>query len=151
LTFGGGPSAPYKSRPEDRALVRERLRVDAVDYERLNELVVEGDVKWMARAACNGEAVNFFPERGNQAWAARAMCAGCPVRLECLAYGLEDQDGIWGGFGAAPREKIRVKWRAEYYDGPDHGTTARYSAGCKCGECRKANTAYKRERDKWSA
>lgn len=27
---------------------------------------------------------------------------------------------------------------------PDHGTTARYRQGCRCSDCRRANTAYKR-------
>lgn len=28
---------------------------------------------------------------------AKAVCAGCPVITDCLALGLDEEEGIWGG------------------------------------------------------
>lgn len=44
--------------------------------------------------------------------AAKKICAGCPLRLECLDYGLQNSEiGIWGGLTESQREAFRRKVR----------------------------------------
>lgn len=60
---------------------------------------------WMANASCaevGGDA--WFPTKGGSneradARAAQLICRRCPVRAECLTFGIENSDGygIWGG------------------------------------------------------
>lgn len=73
---------------------------------------------WMARAACaDADLSLFFPEqkRGYHAisvvQAALAVCAGCPVRPECLEYGLSERFGVWGGTTEGKRRHIRYQRR----------------------------------------
>src|SRR5947209_6382070 len=51
---------------------------------------------WIGQAACAGvDSTLFFPAKGENIDAAMALCAGCPVKLECLAFALEhDCQGI---------------------------------------------------------
>jgi WhiB family redox-sensing transcriptional regulator len=63
--------------------------------------------EWQKDALCLGRPTEwFFPERNSEnrnGWLtpadrrAKALCARCPVRRECLEYGLKDEYGIWGG------------------------------------------------------
>lgn len=75
--------------------------------------VVSGDANfhWQDLAACrgmaekrkpNGEVVDYFfdtyetDEESRDA--VKALCASCPVRQNCLIYGLENKlSGVWGG------------------------------------------------------
>jgi WhiB family transcriptional regulator, redox-sensing transcriptional regulator len=65
----------------------------------------EDPTAWTARAACHGHSELFFPPfaerpqtRIKREAKAKAICAGCPVMLECRAYGREHHEyGIWGG------------------------------------------------------
>ena len=76
-----------------------------------------GRPAWQLRAACLGVGADvFFIERGGgaqkQAAMAKAVCAACPVRAECLEYGLslpepERHYGIWGGLTEKERRKLR--------------------------------------------
>jgi WhiB family redox-sensing transcriptional regulator len=67
---------------------------------------------WFARAACRGMPVETFVPTGKSASldAARRVCAGCPVRVECLAYALADPDldrfGVFGGLTARERRQL---------------------------------------------
>lgn len=66
---------------------------------------------WMIHAACIDQPVDvFFPERGDDSTRARRICAVCPVRLLCLAYGLHENHGMWGG--TTPRERQRLRFKA---------------------------------------
>lgn len=53
----------------------------------------------------------FFPEKGGANPAnvrvAKQVCGPCPVRVECLDYGLEEKLGIWGGLGEHERRDLR--------------------------------------------
>lgn len=69
---------------------------------------------WKQHAACTGlDPDLFYPPPGAigraQADAARTVCAGCPVRLNCLAYALANGEelGIWGGTTERDRRRIR--------------------------------------------
>lgn len=63
---------------------------------------------WRARANCRGVDPDlFFPERGSSQREAKAVCAGCEVRAECLAEGLHETVGIWGGTSERERRVLR--------------------------------------------
>jgi WhiB family redox-sensing transcriptional regulator len=74
--------------------------------------------EWFEQSLCRDvpEASNvelFYPERANTPGGkhlipARKLCLKCPVRYECLEYGLEDQFGIWGGHSLSQRRRIIV-------------------------------------------
>lgn len=44
---------------------------------------------------------------GPQIARAKAMCAACPVRRTCLAGGLREEWGIWGGYTRPERFRAR--------------------------------------------
>ena len=53
---------------------------------------------WMIRAACRGQGLDtFFPEQGQPSRRAKTVCQTCPVSAACLAYGLGEEFGVWGG------------------------------------------------------
>jgi hypothetical protein len=66
---------------------------------------------WQERAACNSTGLPhltarervalFFPADGDYR-AARDVCAGCGVRGECAAAGV-NQHGLWGGLSENER------------------------------------------------
>ena len=65
---------------------------------------------WQERGLCaQSDPEAFFPELGASTREAKRICARCPVRSECLEYGLEhgEQFGIWGGL--TPRELRQVR------------------------------------------
>jgi WhiB family redox-sensing transcriptional regulator len=74
--------------------------------------LVEEQLEWRSLAACIGVDQNvFFLDRGGvvqKSAKARAICATCPVRIQCLAYAVnEDMDvGIWGGQTSQQRNRI---------------------------------------------
>ena len=76
------------------------------------------DDSWYRLAACRGMATGlFFPESAGPAPAvvaeAKAVCARCPVRERCLAVGLREEHGIWGGLTAGERRAARRAERGE--------------------------------------
>jgi WhiB family transcriptional regulator, redox-sensing transcriptional regulator len=65
---------------------------------------------WTADAACADHPPDlWFPRRGEAVGTARAICQGCPVRLPCLRYALENNEryGMWGGRSERERRKLR--------------------------------------------
>lgn len=64
---------------------------------------------WMARGACRGmDPSIFIPERRDQTTTdAKRVCASCPVRDECLEYGIFEPYGVWGGKTDNERRRIR--------------------------------------------
>lgn len=63
----------------------------------------------MARAGCLGMDPNiFYPHPGDPVEPAREVCRTCPVKPECLEYGLMVNDpGIWGGLTHRERKLMR--------------------------------------------
>lgn len=100
-------------------------------------------MSWRERAACRGcDPEMFFPERGaNTVAQTKAVCAGCEVRDECLAENLGERVGVWGGLSERERRILR---RDQPRSVPPHGTRTRYVYGCRCVECRLADSTYKR-------
>ena len=69
---------------------------------------------WMRRAACHGKPTEmFFPPRGGDTSTPKAICAECPVRKECLAYGMNERQGIFGGLTERERRALRSQRRRE--------------------------------------
>lgn len=70
------------------------------------------DDSWYHLAACRGTPTAlFFPDPGRPDMAAvvevKAVCAHCPVRERCLAVGLREEHGIWGGLTVGERRAVR--------------------------------------------
>lgn len=69
------------------------------------------DRSWMDRAACvgveNGDAIFFSESSAGRPVAAKAICGRCPVREECLEYGLTENFGVWGGLSVRERRRLR--------------------------------------------
>lgn len=66
---------------------------------------------WMRAAACAYvDPELWYPhDKGDPGVAAKRICRGCPVRIECLEYALDNNEdhGIWGGLSRQERWKIR--------------------------------------------
>ena len=65
---------------------------------------------WMADAVCaQTDPEAFFPEKGGATRPAKKLCDACPVRAQCLAYALanNEQWGIWGGLSAHQRQALK--------------------------------------------
>lgn len=70
------------------------------------------DESWRQVADCRDTDPSvFFPVGTVEAQAlyerARGVCAGCPSRLQCLAFGLGEDNGCWGG--TSPRDRRRIR------------------------------------------
>ncbi|MFF5451838.1 WhiB family transcriptional regulator [Streptomyces sp. NPDC012950] len=68
--------------------------------------------EWQERAACaRVEPDLFFPERSDSVTReTRRVCWDCPVRAECLAHALanDETDGLWGGLTPRERRQLRT-------------------------------------------
>jgi hypothetical protein len=69
------------------------------------------DFEWMRDARCLGMVDPMWDESTPSVEALR-VCFRCPVRSECLAYGLSRPDasdaGVMGGTGYYDREQVRA-------------------------------------------
>jgi WhiB family transcriptional regulator, redox-sensing transcriptional regulator len=75
----------------------------------MNAFIIPDAPEWQDRAACAGNDVDLFVSEstGSHYRYARTVCADCPVKAECLDYGLHEEYGMWGGLG--PRQRRRVR------------------------------------------
>jgi WhiB family redox-sensing transcriptional regulator len=50
----------------------------------------------------------FFPEKGGSTEAAKKLCEKCPVKTECLAFGLANREpyGVFGGLSTRQRDRL---------------------------------------------
>lgn len=84
------------------------------DLARLGDLCAAGPtLAFTQRGACRdmGSAA-FYPKRGEAA--PFEVCARCPVRLDCLAWGLvHERSGTWGGASENERRRLRRQLRVE--------------------------------------
>lgn len=68
-----------------------------------------GSRPWMDEALCaQVDTELFYPEKGGSTRQAKQTCTSCPVREQCLAYALENDErhGIWGGLSERERHKL---------------------------------------------
>ena len=88
---------------------RKLMRLDAEAWD------------WRLRGACRSrDSVLFFHSdrmprsiRDGRDAVAKALCRRCPVRPECAAYALREDEpyGVWGGFTEGERVCLRaVGW-----------------------------------------
>lgn len=117
---------------------------------------------WMVDAACRQMPTSlFFKGRYESHAEIKAICAECPVREQCLEYGIDEPYGMWGGMSAKQRRKLRVQRRRESGEvsAPKRyparvalcGTQSGYSRHLRqqtpmCDECREAHSEYERRR-----
>lgn len=78
---------------------------------------------WMRRAACKGHPPEWWwPEANDNPTRDRAqgICAKCPVRADCLEYGLSrpKEVGILGGLTERQRKALRRQLRRHPHLGP---------------------------------
>lgn len=71
--------------------------------------------EWRIRAQCNGaDPELFFPMRGLSGRGGQTRrtiqqyCEQCPVIDECLAEGMQERFGVWGGKTPEERKAIRA-------------------------------------------
>src|SRR5690349_4833560 len=116
-------------------------------------LLFRAQADWTLHAACGGMVSSrsdpWHPQPKDaevQYAAARRVCASCPVRLACLADGLylletspTGVEGMWGGHTPAELKELAKGLRMPSRKAAQHGTRAKYVAGCKCELCRWAN------------
>lgn len=65
---------------------------------------------WMVDAVCpTTDPEAFFPEKGGSTKSAKAVCSGCPVRPDCLAYAIanDERHGVWGGLSERNRRRLK--------------------------------------------
>ena len=73
----------------------------------LEELLI-ARAEWHRDPLCREHPeIDWFPEVGEDRRPAKAICARCPVREQCLAAGIDNPDGIWGGLGWRERRRLR--------------------------------------------
>ena len=70
------------------------------------------DEDWVLSAVCRQvDPELWFPEQGGGASVVKKICHGCPVRQECLDYGMDERFGIWGGFSEKERRSMPKGYR----------------------------------------
>ena len=74
------------------------------------------DESWRLEALCaETDPEAFFPEKGGSTREAKRVCVGCPVRMQCLEYALDNDErfGIWGGLSERERRRVKLSRRSE--------------------------------------
>lgn len=67
---------------------------------------------WRDEAACRkSDPEMWYSDDTYSGIAARTICGDCPVRVDCLRDGITDPFGIWGGWSAAERRRLRERMR----------------------------------------
>ena len=70
---------------------------------------------WRDRAAClERDTEVFFPEGDQPTLAAKSYCRRCPVRQDCLAHSIANNEryGIWGGVSEHTRTLLIQRLRS---------------------------------------
>lgn len=87
--------------------------------------------QWKKNATCRGMGTELFFDKDSLA-ECKKICAVCPVKTECLEYGLfHGSHGIWGGVSAMARCKINVDKRFVCAAGHD----CRWNERLVCYQC----------------
>ena len=94
-------------------------------------------MSWRSDAAClDADPETFFLlGRGGSYSDARKVCSSCLVAADCLADGIDEPFGMWGGMTPDERRELRDS-------SAKCGTRSHYRAGCREPGCVAANTAY---------
>ena len=63
-------------------------------------------------AACKGkDPAIFYPQTYLDDKPAKAICSGCTQQEPCLALGMHETEGIWGGMTPSERRREAVRRR----------------------------------------
>lgn len=109
---------------------------------------------WRSEALCaQADPERWFPDKGGNPKPALAICAVCPVREQCLAHALANNEtyGIWGGKTARQRQELagRRNVSATHCRNSHEYTpanTAMTAQGRRCRECQNRANRELRER-----
>jgi WhiB family redox-sensing transcriptional regulator len=80
------------------------------------QLLIQSTPDWHDEAICKGATKVFYPDANadkresvRNINRAKKICAGCPVRVECLEYAIENGEdkGVWGGTSERERRRMR--------------------------------------------
>ena len=101
---GTGPS-----EGSDRTVELDMTRLEESRLEESRDASLPDRFAWMSRANCLGMNPSlFFPTSNERIHPAVVKaCAGCGVRDECLAYGMKEPEGIYGGLSGHARKSKR--------------------------------------------
>lgn len=101
------------------------------------------NVPFLRAAACAGDrSQDWIPDREPNVVPAEILelCTSCPVRSECLQWALAaDAEGIWAATTTKQRRGKDPHESNAVHTGP--GSSSLYRRGCRCGECKDAQTA----------
>jgi WhiB family redox-sensing transcriptional regulator len=64
-------------------------------------------MSWRDQVRCAGVGARPFYPEGMDTRRAKAFCELCPVWMQCLAEGMDQDWGIWGGLNKAERQRLR--------------------------------------------
>lgn len=81
---------------------------------RTDRVAAAGTGAWRGRALCQQvDQELFFPEKGGSPKDAKRVCLACEVRVECLAYALDNGEpyGVWGGLSERERRRRLARQR----------------------------------------
>jgi hypothetical protein len=70
------------------------------------------ELRWMLSALCAEVGTQaWFSEQGENTHPAQRICAACPVRYDCLVYGLRNREeyGVFGGLTANERDIVLAR------------------------------------------
>lgn len=84
------------------------------DDEERALLALFTDLSWEGLASCKDYNPSlWFPGRGQSSRPALKVCADCPVKPECLEYGVVtgQKYGIWGGVRRRRFNRLVKMWR----------------------------------------
>lgn len=85
-------------------------RLNWLNLDRLARLTRNGGPieGWETNGRCHNRGpTRFYPDNAVDSNTAKAWCAPCPARYACLATGIDDPHGIWGGTNRGDRTLIR--------------------------------------------
>lgn len=76
-------------------------KYDEVDWELAECFGINTDLFYSVEEERNASAYMYIN-------AVRSICARCPIFMECLAYGFEnEQYGVWGGLTSLERKAVK--------------------------------------------
>lgn len=101
------------------------------------------NVPHLEDAACLGDlSLDWFPDREPNVVPKSivALCTSCPVRDACLQRAIDcNAEGIWAGTTTKQRRGEPPAPVKPMHPGP--GSSTHYRRGCRCAECKDAQTA----------
>ena len=121
------------------------------------EPIIGATPEWMEEAACRHVPPDWmFPSDSFESKRATEVCAGCPVRVTCLKYALDNDEqwGTWGGVSEAGRAEWRKARRNrdvpaettlpermescdKYHPDSPADVSVKREGGYRCRVCRK--------------